>query len=110
MASLAENEYGYPNIIVDCRIRKNLFRIPGSKKAPDPGSATMLSSSDADPGCFITGSRFFPIPNPGSRIPDPGSSKNRREEKRYPPPPPFHFSSSTMVALNSRNLFKCLIM
>jgi hypothetical protein len=60
---------------------------PGIKNAPDPGSATMLSNSDADTGCSNTGSRFFPIPKSGSRIQDPGSGKNRGGGEKGKPPP-----------------------
>jgi hypothetical protein len=43
---------------------------PGVKKAPNPesGSATLV----ADPGC-LSWIRIFSIPDPGSKIPDPGS-------------------------------------
>jgi hypothetical protein len=34
----------YRSGIWDPRSGKNLFRIPGSKKAPDPGSATLLTT------------------------------------------------------------------
>ncbi len=65
-----------------------------SSRAPCNGSGagTSWTSRDsvlncpigsvADPGCY-PGSWFLPIPDPGSRIPDPKTAKKKRDKKKF---------------------------
>jgi hypothetical protein len=59
---------------------KNLFRIPDPrvKKAPDPGSATLVFLTQKIlSGMFVPNPNFFPVPGPGS-----GSRGQKSTESR----------------------------
>ncbi len=68
-----------------------------------------ISTSVADPGCLSRipdpGSWFLPIPDPGSRIPDPKTAtKDRCEKKNFVKP---YFVATNFTTLNIILFFIC---